>query len=81
MFAEVNTTNLRKSFYKKRDLLSNTMMEPLDCEKADEPIFDSFGEELVAHTSKNRMNELILANNAKQANGTDLGKRSRSEAG
>ena len=87
MFAEINTTNLRKSFYKKRDLTTGIMNEPVTeggegaaTGQAEEPIYDSHGEELMAHTSKNTMNEMILAN-AKNANVSTLGKRARSEAG
>lgn len=78
MFAEVNGTNLRKGFYKKKDLFQNLQMaEP---EAAAEKIFDSFGEELVAHTSKNTMNDLILDNN-KKADDSALGKRPRNDDG
>ena len=73
IFAEVNTTNIRKSFYKKKDLISGL---PEVTATVEEPIFDSHGEELMSHTTKNTMNELILTN-AKLANG----KRTRSEAG
>ena len=64
MFAEVNTTNLRKSFYKKKDLIHgfNEQAIATTPSKVDEPIYDSHGEELVAHASKNTMNEMILAN-------------------
>ena len=84
LFAEVNTTNIRKSFYKKKDLLAG-LDDPEDEAAAtgDGPIFDSHGEELMEHTSKNAMNELILAN-AKKAGGENdstLGKRSRAEGG
>ena len=40
-------------------------------------IIDSHGEELMEHTSKNTMNDMILNNNAEHAGD----KRSRSEAG
>ncbi len=82
MFAEVNTTNIRKSFYKKKDLLQGLRDQTADEAVNDGPIYDSHGEELMEHTSKNTMNDMILAN-VKSANNNDtaLGKRSHSEAG
>ena len=88
MYSDINTTNIRKSFYKKKDLINvpNAQDEAVEIS----PIYDSHGEELIAHTSKNTMNDMILAN-AKQASDAGntgnaasnavLGKRSRSEAG
>ena len=74
IFAEVNATNIRKSFYKRKDLIpsyvpDNEVNSGLvkDDEESKKPIYDSHGEELMEHTSKNSMNEMILAN-AKQAN-------------
>jgi len=49
-------------------------------EGANGVLYDSHGEELVEHTSKNTMNGMILAN-SKQANDTALGKRPHSELG
>ena len=69
MFAEVNATNIRKSFYKKRDLLSVYKNEEEEKEghpAQTAPIYvDKHGEELVDHVSQNTMNTLILANQAK----------------
>lgn len=81
MFAEVNTTNIRKSFYKKKDLLYG-LKDDNDgvVEGADGVLYDSHGEELVEHTSKNTMNGMILAN-ANKANGISTGKRPHSELG
>ena len=65
MFAEVNTTNIRKSFYKKRDLLQGLGNEDNQSEKpaATAPVYiDKYGEELVDHVSQNTMNTFILAN-------------------
>jgi len=45
---------------------------------AEQKVFDSHGEELMAHTSKNTMNDMILNNNATHTVGD---KRSRGEAG
>jgi len=82
MFSEVNTTNLRKSFYKKKDLLQGQSDFNADAVEEDdgvkESVYDSHGEELVVHTSKNTMNEMILAN-SKQAGAATLGKRPRSD--
>ena len=97
IFAEVNATNIRKSFYKKKDLVVSQAVDQTrkettkDAENeeskkpagatASEVIYDSHGEELMEHTSKNTMNEMILANNEKQSKTTLNGKRSRSDAG
>ena len=67
IFAEVNTTNIRKSFYKRKDLISglaNPEDDPTTVLVQDK-IYDSHGEELMEHTSKNTMNQMILANNSK----------------
>ena len=77
LFAEVNCTNLRKGFYKKKDLLSELFGKE-DEVVAEQKVFDSHGEELMAHTSKNTMNDMILNNNATHTVGD---KRSRGEAG
>ena len=66
IFADLNTTNIRKSFYRKKDLVQ-VDEGGQGGEEDGGPIIDKYGEELVEHTSKNTMNELILANNSKQA--------------
>ena len=71
LFAEVNGTNIKKGFYKRKDLLFELVGKDED-EK-----FEYKGEELMEHTSKNTMNDMILNNNAEHAGD----KRSRSEAG
>ena len=67
IFAEINTTNIRKQFYKKRDLISNMDDNESELPAKTAPIYvDKYGEELVDHVSRNTMNTLILANAAKQ---------------
>lgn len=81
IFASVNTTNIRKSFYKKKDLVGGgTFINQEEGAEDGATIYDSHGEELMDHTSKNTMNEMILANNAKNAPASSnsvLGKRAR----
>ena len=85
IFAEINTTNIRKQFYKKRDLIFNMNDNESELPAKTAPIYvDKYGEELVDHVSQNTMNTLILANAAKQQaknNANMLGKRNRSEMG
>ena len=54
MYAEINTTNIRKAFYKKRDLLADFIEENEKAQAlaATAPVYiDSHGEELVDHVS------------------------------
>ena len=84
VFADVNATNLRKSFYKKKDLIkedgedSTSQIEV----KENEVMYDSDGNELIEHVSKNTMNDMLPLNakaSQSQADST-LGKRTRTEA-
>lgn len=53
-FADLNCTNIRKQFYKKKDLVKaeEDVEEP-------KPVIDEFGEELVEHKSKNMLNNML----------------------
>ena len=85
VFADVNATNLRKSFYKKKDLIKDEGDD--SCSQNDvkpaEVIYDSEGNELIEHVSKNTMNEMLPVNVKAAQSQADsaLGKRTRSEAG
>ena len=52
IFAEVNATNIRKQFYKKRDLISGMNDNSSELPAKTAPIYvDKYGEELVDHVS------------------------------
>lgn len=54
LFAEFNGTNIRKQFYKKKDLIK------LDEEQEEKkPIIDSYGEELIEHKTQNTLNNML----------------------
>ncbi len=55
-FAEINCTNIRKQFYKKKDLLKT---EEDNKSEEHKPIIDEFGEELIFHKTKNMMNNML----------------------
>jgi hypothetical protein len=55
-FADINCTNIRKQFYKKKDLVKGEEDVRSDEQK---PVIDEFGEELVEHKSKNMMNNML----------------------
>ena len=65
MFAEVNSTNIRKSLYKKKDFIQEGE-ESVDIQGEggddDKVMYDSDGNELVKHESKNHMNDMLPIN-------------------
>ena len=89
MYKTLNATNIHKSFYRKKDLIK-TNEESSDeqdedvADTGDGPIYDSDGNELVEHKSKNTMNDMLPLNvkaaEEKEKSESLIGKRTKSEA-
>jgi len=86
MYKALNATNIHKSFYRKKDLVQTKESDGEDEEDTtakDGPFYDSEGNELMEHKSKNTMNDMlpnvVKAAEDKEKEETLLGKRTTNE--